>query len=145
MVDSSLPLTNASTSQASTAGFRYRETSPTSLGLSARDILFADDSQLNAYAGLKKLHGWRDEEKKRRDKKKFSKKGRLREWRREAFGAPEEPSGGFERVLSTDVTTKVEDRGTESRKVDVTGNGDDGGGKKKRKRPGKTKAALIKA
>ncbi|KAI5283071.1 KRRI-Interacting protein 1, partial [Ascosphaera aggregata] len=58
--------------------FRYRETSPTSFGLSARDILLAEDRQLNQFAGLKKLAPFRDEEHKRKDKKKLGKKARLR-------------------------------------------------------------------
>ncbi|TKA30947.1 hypothetical protein B0A50_01915 [Salinomyces thailandicus] len=102
MVDASLPLSHpavASSSKNPVAGFRYRETSPTSFGLSARDILFADDKQLNEFAGLKKYHGFREEEKKKRDHKKFSKKARLRKWRMDTFGGAEEPKGGFERVL----------------------------------------------
>ncbi|TKX23539.1 hypothetical protein C1H76_4051 [Elsinoe australis] len=79
----------------SAAGFRYRETSPVSYGLSARDILFADDSQLNTFAGLKKTHAFRDEEKKARDRKKLGKKARLREWRKETFGNEEGFSGTF--------------------------------------------------
>ncbi|OTA32121.1 hypothetical protein BTJ68_07539 [Hortaea werneckii EXF-2000] len=107
MIDASLPLQHPTLSSSSstkkngppTTGFRYRETSPTSFGLSARDILFADDKQLNDFAGLKKFHSFREEEKKARDRKKFSKKARLRQWRRETFGDVEEPRGGFERVL----------------------------------------------
>ncbi|RMY48412.1 hypothetical protein D0865_08098 [Hortaea werneckii] len=104
IVDASLPLQHPTLSSSSkktptTTGFRYRATSPTSFGLSARDILFADDKQLNDFAGLKKFHSFREEEKKRRDRKKFSKKARLRQWRRETFGDVEEPKGGFERVL----------------------------------------------
>ncbi|KAI7641320.1 hypothetical protein KC318_g21901, partial [Hortaea werneckii] len=107
IVDASLPLQHPSLSTTSTnnkktpttTGFRYRATSPTSFGLSARDILFADDKQLNDFAGLKKFHSFREEEKKRRDRKKFSKKARLRQWRRDTFGDVEEPKGGFERVL----------------------------------------------
>ena len=103
IVDSNLPLEHpslaASTKSQPVAGFRYRETSPTSFGLTARDILFADDTQLNQYAGLKKMAAFRDVEKKRRDKKRYSKKGRLREWRKETFGTKDEPSGGFERLL----------------------------------------------
>ena len=129
MVDSNLPLEHpslaASTSNQPVAGFRYRETSPTSFGMTARDILFADDSQLNQFAGLKKMAAFRDSEKKRRDKKSYSKKGRLREWRREVFGTKDEPSGGFEKVLGqrgdrqqVDVNVKVEGggEGTKSKK-----------------------------
>ncbi|KAI7560867.1 hypothetical protein KC343_g10855, partial [Hortaea werneckii] len=112
MVDASLPLQHPTLSTSNkksgtqpttpTMGFRYRATSPTSFGLSARDILFADDKQLNEFAGLKKFHSFREEEKKARDRKKFSKKARLRQWRRETFGDVEEPTGGFERVLGRD-------------------------------------------
>ena len=90
MVDQSLPVL-PSTSQPQ-IGFRYRETSPTSFGLSARDILFADDAQLNQFAGLKKMAAFRDEDKKVRDRKKFSKKGRLRQWRKETFGSADGPA-----------------------------------------------------
>jgi protein KRI1 len=117
MVDSNLPLEHpslaASTKSQTVAGFRYRETSPTSFGLTARDILFADDSQLNQYAGLKKMAAFRDAEKKRRDKKRYSKKGRLREWRKETFGSKDEPSGGFEKLLGRRPGMPQEDMQTE--------------------------------
>ena len=71
------------------AGFRYRETSPLSYGLSAREILLAPDSQLNEFVGLKKLATFRDPEKKRRDQKHLGKKARLRKWRQETFGDEE--------------------------------------------------------
>lgn len=119
-----LALTNPTAGASAGAGFRYRDTSPTTFGLSARDILFADDTQLNQYAGLKKLTGWREEEKKKRDRKKFSKKQRLREWRREVFGRAEEPVGGFERVLG------VEEKGGDVDKGGVR----EGERRKKRKR-----------
>ncbi|KAF3491635.1 KRI1 [Arthroderma uncinatum] len=72
--------------------FRYRESSPVSFGLTAQDILMADDSQLNQYAGLKKLASFRDAEKKKRDHKRLGKKARLREWRKETFGQEQPPS-----------------------------------------------------
>lgn len=72
--------------------FRYRETSPQSFGLTARDILMANDSQLNEFAGLKKLASFRDEEKKARDQRKLGKKARLRQWRKDTFGNEEGPS-----------------------------------------------------
>ncbi|KAL2021042.1 hypothetical protein VTK56DRAFT_7697 [Thermocarpiscus australiensis] len=83
--------------------FRYRETSPNSFGLTARDILLApSDAALNEFAGLKKLATFRDAEKKRRDKKRLGKKARLRKWRRETFGKEFEQTGptfGFEALL----------------------------------------------
>ncbi|RAK99056.1 KRI1 family protein [Aspergillus ibericus CBS 121593] len=72
-------------------GFRYRETSPQSFGLTARDILMADDTHLNQFAGLKKLASFRDPEKKHRDQKKLGKKARLRQWRKDTFGDEEGP------------------------------------------------------
>lgn len=78
-----------------TTRFRYRETSPQSFGLTARDILMADDAQLNQFAGLKKLASFRDPEKKRRDQKKLGKKARLRQWRKETFGNEEGPVFSF--------------------------------------------------
>ena len=66
--------------------FRYRETSPTTFGLTPNDILFASDSQLNQYVGLKKLAPFRETISKRRDKKRLEKKARLRQWRADTFG-----------------------------------------------------------
>jgi protein KRI1 len=102
-----------------TAGFRYRETSPTSFGLTARDILFADDNALNEYAGLKKLATWRDEDKKKKDKKKLGKKARLRQWRKETFGNEEGFTGGFKEFLGEEAPAQ--------------GNEDTQGGSRKRR------------
>lgn len=86
------------------APFRYRETSPQSFGLTARDILLApSDQALNQFAGLKKLAPFRAEERKRRDRKKFGRKARLRSWRRDMFGPEFERTGptyGFERAVA---------------------------------------------
>lgn len=88
-----LDLTHAlpSSSLNKSSGFRYRETSPQSFGLTNRDILLADDSALNQFAGIKKLASWRDEEKKRKDRKHLGKKARLRKWRADTFGNEEGP------------------------------------------------------
>ncbi|KAK5173888.1 Kinetochore protein Spc24 [Saxophila tyrrhenica] len=135
LVDANLPVTAAGTAanptgssahpardNAGVPGFRYRETSPTTFGLSARDILFADDAQLNQYAGLKKLTAWREDDKKKRDRKRFSKKQRLREWRRETFGDVEGPRLPV---------------GTKEVGEDVEGKGEGEKKGKKRKRRGK--------
>jgi len=81
-------------------GFRYRETSPDAFGLTPRDILFADDSALNQFAGLKKMAAFRDEDKKRKDKKKLGKKARLRQWRKDTFGNEDGFAGGFKEFLT---------------------------------------------
>ncbi|KAK4508771.1 hypothetical protein PRZ48_002510 [Zasmidium cellare] len=130
MVDAALPLHEAAASSSSgSVGFRYRDTSPTAFGLSARDILFADDSALNQYAGLKKMAAFRDEEKKRKDKKRYSKKQRLKQWRKETFGKPDEPAGGFEKIL-----------GYEEQQPAADSNVKEGSRKKKRSKGKKSKS-----
>lgn len=85
---------NHKAADAPAAGFRYRETSPQSFGLTARDILLApSDAALNEFAGLKKLATFRDADKKKKDKKRLGKKARLREWRRDVFGREFEHTG----------------------------------------------------
>ncbi|KKK14641.1 ribosome biogenesis protein [Aspergillus rambellii] len=93
-LDLDLALLPGATKKNSTV-FRYRETSPQSFGLTARDILMADDTQLNQFAGLKKLAAFRDDEKKRSDQKKLGKKARLRQWRKDTFGNEEGPEFVF--------------------------------------------------
>ncbi|KAL4965884.1 KRI1 family protein [Aspergillus stella-maris] len=73
------------------SGFRYRETSPQAFGLSALDILMADDAHLNQFAGLKKYASFREDDKKKRDQKRLGKKARLRQWRKDTFGDEEGP------------------------------------------------------
>ncbi|KAH4353628.1 hypothetical protein HBH98_008110 [Parastagonospora nodorum] len=109
--------------------FRYRETSPTTFGLTARDILLADDKQLNEFAGLKKLAAFRDPDKKKKDKKHLSKKARLRQWRKETFGDEDGPKGGFE-VLD----------GGAGEPMEIDGSNVIEGEKKKKKRSRKRKA-----
>jgi protein KRI1 len=100
--------------------FRYRETSPQSFGLTSRDILMADDSHLNQFAGLKKLASFRESEKKRRDQKKLGKKARLRQWRKDTFGSEEGPGFAFggKKAAQDDATgeAKVDIREGEPRK-----------------------------
>lgn len=105
--------------------FRYRETSPQSFGLTARDILMADDAHLNKFAGLKKLAAFRDEEKKQKDRKKLGKKARLRQWRKDTFGNEEGPEFTFGGEKDAGKDEKEGDD-----KVDIR----DGGRKKKRRR-----------
>jgi protein KRI1 len=111
--------------------FRYRETSPTTFGLTARDILLADDTQLNEFAGLKKLAAYRDPDKKKKDKKHLSKKARLRQWRKDTFGDEDGPKGGFEAFIGDDAADEAVD--------DAIANIVEGDGKKKKKRSRKRK------
>jgi protein KRI1 len=123
------------------AGFRYRETSPVSYGLSARDILLASDSQLNEFVGLKKLAAFRDPEKKRRDQKRLGKKARLRKWRHETFGDAEGlNNASFVHVpqgdrVADDHSPNMQDG------VDIRGEGS----KKKRRRQKKSKVLEVRA
>ncbi|KAK3301930.1 KRI1-like family C-terminal-domain-containing protein [Chaetomium strumarium] len=157
LVDTKMELENprALQSRGGTAGFRYRETSPNSFGLTARDILLApSDAALNEFAGLKKLATFRDAEKKRKDKKKLGKKARLRQWRRETFGRGFEETGptfGFEALLKDEQSSGSganAARKKHTSRKDKPENGEagasnivDGERKKKRKRSKKGKKA----
>ncbi|KAG7142488.1 Protein KRI1 like protein [Verticillium longisporum] len=117
--------------------FRYRETSPQSFGMTARDILLApSDAALNNFAGLKKLATFRDAEKKQKDRKRLGKKARLREWRRDTFGRQFERTGptfGFDGLVKEE---QAKQKKKEEEKK-AAGGGDDADGevqKKKRKR-----------
>ena len=83
-----------------TGHFRYRETSPIAYGLTPHDILMASDSQLNQYAGLKKMAAFRDSDKKSKDKKRLGKKARLRQWRKETFGNEQGPQKTLAEVFA---------------------------------------------
>ncbi|OJJ47666.1 hypothetical protein ASPZODRAFT_114618 [Penicilliopsis zonata CBS 506.65] len=113
------------------SGFRYRETSPQSFGLTARDILMADDSHLNEFAGLKKLASFRDPEKKRRDQKKLGKKARLRQWRKDTFGDEEGPRIEFGSQTAAGDSAAGQQETEADDNVDIR---EDGSRKKKRKR-----------
>ena len=154
-LDDPRALTAPSSSKSrSIPAFRYRETSPTSFGMTARDILLApSDAALNEFAGLKKLAAFRDTERKRRDKKHLGKKARLREWRREVFGRQYERTGptfGFaddQDAVAAENSERHGKRGKGKEKAEgeqsnsQEGNVVDGERKKKRKRSkGKKKA-----
>ncbi|KAH7143987.1 KRI1-like family C-terminal-domain-containing protein [Dactylonectria macrodidyma] len=153
LVDSKLELTNhALLNKPDHTPFRYRETSPQSFGMTPRDILLAPSDQvLNEFAGLKKLATFRDEEKKRRDRKTLGKKARLRQWRRGTFGAEFERTGptyGFERLIDEeDVAAAgavLETKDKEKKKAsNVVGDGEER--KKKRKRSKGKKATAPAA
>ena len=80
--------------------FRYRETSPIAYGLTPHDILMASDSQLNQYAGLKKMAAFRDSDKKSKHKKRLGKKARLRQWRKDTFGNEQGPQQTLAEVFA---------------------------------------------
>lgn len=126
-----LELNNSLPENSKSAGFRYRETSPKDFGLSSRDILLANDKQLNEFAGLKKLASFRDAEKKRKDLKHLGKKARLRKWRMETFG-------NEEGVQASDLIP-VEDENVAGDQADGEGEVDirTGGSRKKRRRKSK--------
>ncbi|KAG2730980.1 hypothetical protein G9P44_006129 [Scheffersomyces stipitis] len=65
--------------------FKYREVSPESFGLTTREILLADDKQLNTFIGIKKFAPYRPKESRMKDKRKYTKKKQLQEWRKEVF------------------------------------------------------------
>ena len=156
LVDSKLELTNhALLSQpAATAAdgggggggapFRYREVSPQAFGMTPRDILLApSDQALNDFAGLKKLASFRDEDRKRRDRKMLGKKARLREWRRDNFGRQFEATGptyGFERFAGRE-DGKLLDAEEPGERSNIVGDVGDKKKKRRRKAKGKTSTA----
>lgn len=71
--------------------FKYRTVDPESFGLTAKDILLADDKDLNQYIGIKKLATYREKDVVAKEKKKYAKKKRLREWRKSVFDDENEP------------------------------------------------------
>lgn len=118
-----------------TGHFRYRETSPLTFGMTARDILMASDSQLNQYAGLKKMAAFRDSDKKKKDKKRLGKKARLREWRKETFGSEQEPQKQVADVLANqDMVEETRSKLNSIHTVNIKE------GKKRRKRSKKDQA-----
>ena len=121
--------------------FHYREVSPNSFGLTPLDILAADDAQLNQFAGLKKLAPFRDEERKRKDKRKLGKKGRLRMWRKEVFGGEDGPD--WQKIFaSTEAEgNKVNGEGRDAVGVDIK----DGKRKRRRKKKKGKSADLVAA
>ena len=143
-LDIELALKGATRKSSKTGRFRYRATSPVAYGLTAHDILMASDSQLNQYAGLKKMATFRDAEKKKKDKKYLGKKARLRQWRMETFGDEKGPTKSLQDLLREGISTKrLDASGTEtamngSEKLDLRKG-------KKRKRSRKSKGDQAKA
>lgn len=70
--------------------FKYREVSPETFGLSTREILLADDSELNQFISIKKFAPYRPKELVLKDKRKLKKK-QLQQWRREVFKSKDGP------------------------------------------------------
>ena len=99
--------------------FRYRDTSPTAYGLTAKDILMASDGQLNQFAGLKKMAAFRDSDKKKKDKKRLAKKARLRQWRKDTFGNEQGPQATLAEVLAGSITTGQQDAAKEAGSSDT--------------------------
>ncbi|CAG8445757.1 4032_t:CDS:10 [Funneliformis caledonium] len=62
--------------------FKYRQNKPVSFGLTPAEILLADEKDLNEFVSLKKLAPYRPEHVIENDLKKYSKKKRLRQFRK---------------------------------------------------------------
>ncbi|KAL5612777.1 hypothetical protein BROUX41_004138 [Berkeleyomyces rouxiae] len=147
--------------------FRYRETSPNSFGLTARDVLLApSDTALKKFASIKKYAEWRLPEQKHEDARRLGKKSRLRKWRRDVFGKDFEKSGptyGFAELFKAEDQKEREKAGPASaagrrrthaapdsddevkvRKADVAV-AEEGGKKKKRRSKKKSSKAGVEA
>ncbi|CAN3365646.1 protein Kri1p [Diutina catenulata] len=71
--------------------YKYREVSPDSFGLTTRDIILADDQQLNDYIAIKKFAPFRPREQRMKDKSKYTRSKHLRRWRAEVFNDEKGP------------------------------------------------------
>lgn len=71
--------------------FRYREVSPESFGLSTREIFLADDLDLNKFISIKKFAPYKPKEVALKEKRKYTKKKHLQQWRRDVFRSKEGP------------------------------------------------------
>ncbi|TGZ82043.1 Krr1-domain-containing protein [Ascodesmis nigricans] len=119
---------------AKTSGFRYRETTPETYGLTPLDILAAPDAELNSFAGLKKYAAFRDPEKKERDRKRLGKKKRLKQWRKDVFGDPQGVTMPADWKPEGLVTKTDAKEGEQSNIIEA-----DGERKKKRRKKNKSK------
>ena len=137
-LDVELALKGATAKSSKTGRFRYRDTSPVAYGLTAHDILMASDSQLNQYAGLKKMATFRDAEKKKKDKKHLGKKARLRQWRMETFGNEKGPTKTLQDLLAEGTSKRGPDTSSMGKVIDGPEKLDVREGKK-RKRSRKSK------
>lgn len=72
-------------SEARDVSFKYREVSPESFGLTTREILTAQDKDLNELIGIKKFAPYRPRELRMKDKRKLTKSYKLKEWRKKVF------------------------------------------------------------
>ncbi|EMR10525.1 hypothetical protein PNEG_01235 [Pneumocystis murina B123] len=66
--------------------FKYNKVDPYIFGLNHADILYANDAELNEFVSLKKLTPYRNKKLQEKDKKKYGKKKRLKEWRKKVWG-----------------------------------------------------------
>ena len=133
-----LALNNSGRRQSNRGSFRYRETSPIAFGLTSHDILMASDSQLNQYAGLKKMAAFRDADKKKKDKKHLGKKARLRQWRKETFGNEQGPQKTLQELLAEQLSAT-----NHITRNDMVASKEEGTVAKKRKRSKKNKEAVA--
>ncbi|KAF8005506.1 hypothetical protein HF325_000963 [Metschnikowia pulcherrima] len=72
--------------------FKYREVSPESFGLSTREIFLANDLDLNKLISIKKFAPYKPKEVALKDKRKYTKKKHLQQWRHEVFKNKEGPT-----------------------------------------------------
>lgn len=82
---------------------------------------------------MKKLASFREPDKKKKDKKRYGKKKRLREWRKDVFGDEDGVS-----MPANWKPEELKQKGTAEGKVDIRGEVAEGGRKKKRRKKNKS-------
>lgn len=124
--------------QKKNSGFRYRDVDPESFGLTSRDILLASDKDLNNFAGLKKLASYREKEIMEKDRRRYGKSKRLRQWRREVFGNEESPDDSLWEAAKVEFQKELEQNEAKTPK-DKSKNGGKNNNKNKNKNKNKSK------
>ncbi|KTW31490.1 hypothetical protein T552_04054 [Pneumocystis carinii B80] len=69
-----------------TGTFKYNNVDTYNFGLNHADILYANDAELNEFVSLKKLTPYKNEKLQEKDRKKYGRKKRLKEWRKKVWG-----------------------------------------------------------
>ncbi|ODV96284.1 hypothetical protein PACTADRAFT_41197 [Pachysolen tannophilus NRRL Y-2460] len=97
--------------------FRYREVSPDSFGLTTREIILADDKDLNEFMGLKKFAPYKAKELRVKDRRKLTKKRRLKDWRKKVFEDEDGPKLDDNEEISIPIGEKTDLRDKKRRKL----------------------------